>query len=70
VGDFRYHSLRHAGASIMDNNNVPLGSIQRILGHENYLNITTKIQLQKYYPYVNDEYNMIRKIDLAIPYYL
>ena len=40
---FRYHALRHAGASVMDNNNVPLGSIQRILGHEN--RSTTEIYL-------------------------
>ncbi len=31
---FRFHALRHCGASIMDRHNVPLGSIQRILGHE------------------------------------
>jgi integrase len=31
---FRFHALRHSGASIMDNNNVPLGAIQEILGHE------------------------------------
>ena len=40
---FRFHPLRHAGASIMDGNNVPLGSIQRILGHENRK--TTEIYL-------------------------
>ncbi len=40
---FRYHALRHAGASIMDNNNVPLGAIQSILGHEN--RTTTEIYL-------------------------
>ena len=40
---FRYHPLRHAGASIMDNNNVPIGSIQRILGHEQ--RTTTEIYL-------------------------
>ena len=31
---FRYHPLRHLGASIMDRANVNIGSIQRILGHE------------------------------------
>lgn len=32
---FRYHALRHSGASIMaDNPNTTIGSIQRILGHE------------------------------------
>jgi len=32
---FRYHALRHLGALILDNANVNIGSIQRILGHEN-----------------------------------
>ena len=32
---FQFHALRHSGASVMENNNVPIGSIQRILGHEN-----------------------------------
>ena len=32
---FRFHALRHAGASLMDNSGVNTGSIQRILGHEN-----------------------------------
>ena len=40
---FRYHAIRHSGASIMDCNNVPIGSIQRILGHEN--RTTTEIYL-------------------------
>ena len=40
---FRYHPLRHSGASLMDNNNVPIGTIQRILGHEN--RSTTEIYL-------------------------
>jgi len=40
---FRYHPLRHSGASTMDNNNVPIGSIQRILGHEH--RSTTEIYL-------------------------
>jgi integrase len=40
---FRYHALRHAGASMMDNNNVPIGAIQSILGHEN--RTTTEIYL-------------------------
>ena len=43
VGYFRFHALRHSGASIMENNNVPIGSIQRILGHEN--RSTTEIYL-------------------------
>lgn len=40
---FRFHALRHSGASVMDNNNVPIGAIQRILGHEN--RTTTEIYL-------------------------
>ena len=40
---FRYHALRHSGASVMDGHNVPMGAIQRILGHEN--RSTTEIYL-------------------------
>ena len=40
---FRFHPLRHFGASVMDRENVPIGSIQRILGHEN--RTTTEIYL-------------------------
>jgi integrase len=43
VAYFRYHAVRHAGASAMDSNNVPIGAIQRILGHEN--RTTTEIYL-------------------------
>jgi len=40
---FRFHALRHAGASILENSNVSIGTIQRILGHEN--RSTTEIYL-------------------------
>jgi integrase len=40
---FRFHALRHSGASLMDACNVPIGSIQRILGHES--RTTTEIYL-------------------------
>jgi hypothetical protein len=40
---FRYHSFRHLGASALDRANVNIGSIQRILGHEN--RTTTEIYL-------------------------
>jgi hypothetical protein len=43
IGYFRYHALRHFGASLLEQSNVPIGSIQRILGHENRL--TTEIYL-------------------------
>ena len=40
---FRYHALRHFGASLLEQANIPIGSIQRILGHEN--RATTEIYL-------------------------
>jgi integrase len=40
---FRFHPLRHFGASVLDRENVSIGSIQRILGHEN--RTTTEIYL-------------------------
>jgi integrase len=43
VQDYRFHPIRRSGASIVDGNNVPIGAIQRILGHENRK--TTEIYL-------------------------
>jgi integrase len=40
---FRFHPIRHSGASTLDYHNVPIGSIQRILGHEH--RTTTEIYL-------------------------
>jgi integrase len=40
---FRYHALRHFGASLLEQSNVPIGSIQRLLGHEN--RTTTELYL-------------------------
>ena len=40
---FRYHAFRHSGASVMEGQNVPVSSIQRILGHESRK--TTEIYL-------------------------
>ena len=40
---FRFHALRHVGASMLDNSGVNTGDIQRILGHEN--RSTTEIYL-------------------------
>ena len=40
---FRFHALRHFGASILDQRKAPIGGIQRILGHEN--RSTTEIYL-------------------------
>ena len=39
----RFHPIRHSGASMLDGNNVPLGAIQGIPGHENRK--TTEIYL-------------------------
>jgi len=44
VRSFQFHALRHSGASLMDSLGVPIGSIQRILGHEQ--RSTTEIYLQ------------------------
>lgn len=43
---FRYHALRHAGASLLDSINTPIGTIQKILGHENRK--TTEIYLHSF----------------------
>lgn len=43
VDYFRYHPIRHSGASVLDNENVPIGVTQSILGHENRK--TTEIYL-------------------------
>jgi integrase len=40
---FRFHALRHFGASLLDNGNIPIGTVQKLLGHENRL--TTEIYL-------------------------
>jgi len=40
---FRFHALRHFGASMLDQAGVPIGAIQRLLGHES--RITTEIYL-------------------------
>jgi len=40
---FRFHAFKHVGASLMENHNVSIGTIQRILGHES--RITTEIYL-------------------------
>ena len=40
---FRFHALRHFGASILDRDGIPIGVIQRFLGHEN--RTTTEIYL-------------------------
>ncbi len=38
-----FHALRHSGASLMESSNVPVGAIQKLLGHES--RSTTEIYL-------------------------
>ena len=40
---FRYHAIRHLTASVLDEMGTPIGTIQRILGHQNRR--TTEIYL-------------------------
>ncbi|MCD4676305.1 MAG: tyrosine-type recombinase/integrase [Desulfobacula sp.] len=40
---FPANTFRHCGASLLDQGNIPIGSIQKILGHEN--RTTTEIYL-------------------------
>ncbi len=42
---FRFHPLRHSGASVLDDNNVPIRDIQTILGHQH--RTTTEIYLHR-----------------------
>jgi integrase len=57
---FRYHALRHSGASVMDNSNVPIGAIQRILGHEN--RTTTEIYLHSISGSERDAINVFEQV--------
>ena len=43
---FRFHPLRHSGASVLDDNNVPIRDIQTILGHQH--RTTTEIYLHRF----------------------
>ena len=42
---FQFHALRHSAASLMESRNIPIGSIQRILGHSSRM--TTEIYLHQ-----------------------
>jgi integrase len=57
---FRFHPIRHSGASIMDVNNVPLGAIQRILGHENRK--TTELYLHSIGDLERDAINTFERV--------
>ena len=54
---FRFHPIRHASASVLDSKNVPMGSIQRILGHEN--RETTEIYLHSNSEYERDAISVL-----------
>jgi integrase len=57
---FRFHALRHSGASVMDSENVPIGAIQRILGHEK--RTTTEIYLHSISGSERDAINVFEQV--------
>jgi integrase len=59
---FRYHALRHLTASILDDLGVPIGVIQRILGHQNRR--TTEIYLHTIGEAERDAMAKLANIDL------
>jgi integrase len=63
---FRYHPLRHLGASILDHANVNIGSIQRILGHEN--RTTTEIYLHSIGESDRKAMKVFEKVGVKVPH--
>ncbi len=59
---FRFHALRHLTASILDDMGVPIGAIQRILGHQNRR--TTEIYLHSIGETEREAMNKLDSIDL------
>ena len=59
---FRFHAFRHLTASILDDLGVPIGVIQRILGHQNRR--TTEIYLHSVGEAERDAMNKLEGIDL------
>lgn len=57
---FRFHALRHFGASVLDNANVNIGSIQRILGHQD--RSTTEIYLHSIEDSEREAMNIYEKL--------
>lgn len=57
---FRFHPFRHAGASLMENINIPLTHIQEILGHENRKTTETYIHALN-----QSKYEVMAKFELA-----
>jgi integrase len=63
---FRFHALRHAGASILDGSNVPIGTIQRLLGHEN--RTTTEIYLHSVGNAERDAMRVFEMVQKKVPH--
>lgn len=59
---FRYHALRHLTASILDDIGIPIGIIQRILGHQNRR--TTEIYLHSIGEAERAAMNKLQNVDL------
>ena len=60
---FRYHPFRYLTASILDDLGVPLGVIQRILGHENRK--TTEGYLQSVGEAERNAMEKLEKVDIV-----
>jgi integrase len=63
---FRYHPLRHLGASILDHAKVNIGSIQRILGHEN--RATTELYLHSIGESEREAMKVFEKVWTKVPH--
>jgi integrase len=59
---FRFHALRHLTASILDDLGIPIGVIQRILGHQNRR--TTEIYLHSVGEAERDAMSKLERVDL------
>jgi integrase len=59
---FRFHALRHLTASILDDMGVAIGSIQRILGHQNRR--TTEIYLHSVGEAEREAMNKLEGVDI------
>jgi integrase len=58
---FRYHAMRHLTASILDEMGIPIGAIQRILGHQNRK--TTEIYLHSIGDAERKAMNKLQEVD-------
>ena len=58
---FRYHAMRHLTASILDEMGIPIGIIQRILGHQNRK--TTEIYLHSIGEAERKAMNKLQEVD-------